>query len=88
MAVINNQMVFITSDHIYSFDYERKEFFPVTSLEPGLGEFVGATQIIQAQKNSYWFVLDNRIAMFSITRDLKAEKVMEFVHEYADLPWM
>ncbi len=87
MAVINNQMVFITSDHIYSFDYERKEFFPVTSLEPGLGEFVGATQIIQAQKNSYWFVLDNRIAMFSITRDLKAEKVMEFVHEYADLPW-
>ncbi|MDX9729442.1 MAG: hypothetical protein RBT50_09275 [Bacteroidales bacterium] len=87
MAVINNQMVFIASDHIYGFDYETKDFFPVTSLEPGLDEFVGATQIIPFQKNSYWFVLDNRIAMFSITRDLQAEKVLEFVHEYADLPW-
>jgi hypothetical protein len=87
MAVINNQMVFIAADHIYGFDYETKDFFPVTSLEPGLGEFVGATQIIPFQKNSYWFVLDNRIALFSITRDLQAEKILEFVHEYADLPW-
>ncbi len=87
MAVINNQMVFIAEDHLYGFDYERKDFFPVTSLEPGLGEFVGATQIIPFQKNSYWCVLDNRIALFSITRDLQAEKIMEFMHEYADLPW-
>ncbi|MHC1733308.1 MAG: hypothetical protein AB9888_14925 [Bacteroidales bacterium] len=87
MAVINNQMVFIASDHIYGFDYETKDFFPVTSLEPGLAEFVGATQIIPFQRNSYWFVLDNRIALFSITRDLQAEKILEFVHEYADLPW-
>ncbi|HCM59020.1 MAG TPA: hypothetical protein DIS74_01270 [Bacteroidales bacterium] len=87
MAVINNQMVFIASDHIYGFNYETRDFFPVTSLEPGLGEFVRATQVIPFQKNSYWFVLDNRIALFTITRDLQAEKVMEFVHEYADLPW-
>jgi len=87
MAVINNQMVFIASDHIYGFNYETRDFFPVTSLEPGLAEFVGATQIIPYQKNSYWFVLDNRIALFSITRDLQAEKILEFVHEYADLPW-
>ena len=87
MAVINNQMFFIASDHIYGFDYETKDFFPVTSLEPGVGEFVRATQIIPFQKNSYWFVLNNRIALFSITRDLQAEKILEFVHEYADLPW-
>ncbi len=87
MAVMNNQMVFIASDHIYGFDYERKDFFPVTSLEPGLGAFVRATQIIPFQKNSYWFVLDNRIALFNISRDLQAEKVLEFRHEYADLPW-
>lgn len=87
MAVMNNQMVFIGSDHIYGFDYEKKDFFPVTSLEPGLGEFVRATQVIPFQKNSYWFVLDNRIALFRITRDLLADKVLEFVHEYADLPW-
>jgi DNA-binding CsgD family transcriptional regulator len=87
MSGLNNQVVFMTSSHIYAFDYENKDFFPVTSLEPGLGEFVGATQIIPYRKNSYWFVLDNRIALFNITRDLQAEKVLEFVHEYADLPW-
>ena len=87
MSVLNNQMVFIGTDHIYAFDYERRSFFPVTTLEPGLGEFVRATQIIPYQKNSYWFVLDNRIALFNISRDLQAEKVMEFVHEYANLPW-
>ncbi len=77
----------MASDHIYAFNYEDKDFYPVTSLEPGLGEFVSATQIIYYRGNSYWFVLDNRIALFNITRDLKAEKVLEFVHEYADLPW-
>jgi hypothetical protein len=87
MSSLNNQVVFMTSDHIYAFDYENKDFFPVTSLESGLGEFVGATQIIPYGKNSYWFVLDNRIALFNITRDLQSEKVLEFVHEYADLPW-
>ncbi|MDZ7635426.1 MAG: hypothetical protein U5L72_13755 [Bacteroidales bacterium] len=87
MSSLNNQVVFMASDHIFAFDYEKKDFFPVTSLEPGLGDFVGATQIIYYRRNSYWFVLDNRVALFNVTRDLQAEKVFEFVHEYADLPW-
>jgi DNA-binding CsgD family transcriptional regulator len=87
MSNLNNQVVFMASDHIFAFDYEKQDFFPVTSLEPGLGEFVGATQIIGYHGNSYWFVLDNRIALFNVSRDLQAEKVLEFVHEYADLPW-
>jgi hypothetical protein len=87
MSVLNNQMVFIAADHIYAFDYEGKDFYPVTSLEPGLGDYARATQIITYQKGRYWFVLDNKVALFSITRDLQAEKVLEFVHEYADLPW-
>ena len=87
MSSLNNQVVFMASDHIFAFDYENKDFFPVTSLEEGLGEFIGATQIISYRGNSYWFVLDNRIALFNVTRDMRAEKVLEFVHEYADLPW-
>lgn len=87
MSSLNNQVVFMASDHIFTFDYENKDFFPVTSLEEGLGEFVGATQILWYRGNSYWFVLDNRIALFNVTRDMQAEKVLEFVHEYADLPW-
>lgn len=87
MSSLNNQVVFMASDHIFAFDYEKKDFFPVVSLESGLGEYVGATQIISYRGNSYWFVLDNRVALFNVTRDLQAEKVLEFVHEYADLPW-
>lgn len=86
MSSINNQVVFLTPDLIYAFDYEKKNFFAITSLEPGLGEYVSATQIIHFRKNSYWFILENRIALFEITRDLKAEKILEFTHEYADLP--
>jgi DNA-binding CsgD family transcriptional regulator len=87
MSSINNQVVFMTSDHIFAFDYEKKTFSPITSLEPGLGEFVSAAQIIHYRKNSYWFILNNRIALFNITRELEAEKVLEFFHEFADLPW-
>lgn len=87
MANINNQVVFMAADHIYAFDYENKTFFPILSLEPGLGEYVKAAQIIHYKKNSYWFVLGNKIGLFNITRDLTAEKVLEFYHEYADLPW-
>ncbi|MCK7541947.1 MAG: hypothetical protein MZV63_69200 [Marinilabiliales bacterium] len=68
MSSLNNQVVFMASDHIYAFNYEDKDFYPVTSLEPGLGEFVSATQIIYYRGNSYWFVLDNRIALFNITQ--------------------
>ncbi len=87
LSRINNQVVFLTADHIYAFDYEKKSFFPIISLEPELGKFVSATQITHYRKNSYWFILDDRIALFNITRDLKAEKVMEFSHEYSELPW-
>ncbi len=84
---INNQIVFLTSGHIYAFDNESKNFFLISSLEQGLGEYVRSTQIIHYVKNSYWFILENRIALFNITRSMEAEKVMEFFHEYKDLPW-
>ncbi len=86
MSSINNQVVFLTSDHIFAFDYEKKTFFQITSLEPGLGEYVSATQIIHYRNNSYWFILDDRIGLFNISKELKAEKILEFFHEYADLP--
>jgi DNA-binding CsgD family transcriptional regulator len=86
VSLINNQIVFMTSDYIYEFNYENKSFIPVKSLEPGLREFIGSTQIINYQKNSYWFVLGNRIALFEISKDLEAKKILEIYHKYADLP--
>ncbi len=86
LSMINNQVVFLTSEYIYAFDYEKKTFYPLKSLEPGLGEYIKATQIIPYQKNSYWFILGNRIALFDISRDLEARKMLEFYHKYAELP--
>ncbi len=86
MSRINNQVVFMTSDYIYAFDYESKKFSPIRSLESGLGEYIKATQIIFYQKNSYWFILGNKIALFEITKDLEAKKLLELYHTYEDLP--
>ncbi len=86
ISKINNQVVFMTSENIYAFDYENKSFFPVRSLEQGLGEYIKATQIISYQKSSYWFILGNKIALFDISRDLKAIKTLEFFHKFAELP--
>jgi DNA-binding CsgD family transcriptional regulator len=78
MSRINNQVVFMTSDYIYAFDYENKTFFPIKSLEPGLGEYIKATQIIYYQKN--------KIALFEISKDLEAKKLLELYSAYEDLP--
>ena len=86
VSQINNQVVFMTSENIYSFDYERKSFVPVRALEAGLGEYIGASQIINYQKNIYWFILGDRIALFEISKELGAHKIREFYHKYADLP--
>lgn len=86
VSQINNQVVFMTAGSIYSFNSENKTFLPVKSLEQGLGEFIGSTQIINYQKNSYWFILGNRIALFEISKSLEAKKIVEIYHKYAELP--
>jgi ligand-binding sensor domain-containing protein/DNA-binding CsgD family transcriptional regulator len=86
ISKINNQVVFMTSENIYAFDYENKSFSPIKSLAQGLGEYIKATQIITYQKNSYWFILGNKIALFDISRELEAKKMLEFFHKFAELP--
>ena len=46
-----------------------------------------AIQIIQYKKNSYWFILGDKMALFNVNRDLEAEKVVEVFQKYIDLPW-
>jgi DNA-binding CsgD family transcriptional regulator len=86
VSQLNNQVVFMTTNNIYTFNYENKSFSPVKSLEPGLGEYKGAGQIIYYQRNNYWFILGNRIALFEITKGLEARKIMEFYHKASYLP--
>ena len=84
--MINNQVVFMTSENIYSFDSENGTFFPVRSLEAGLGEYIKAGQIIHYEKNSYWFMLDDKIALFDISKSFEARKIHELVQKYTNLP--
>jgi hypothetical protein len=86
VSQINSQVVFTTSGYIYAFNNESKTFSPLRSLEPGLGEYIKSTQIINYQKNCYWFVLGNRIGLFEITKDLKAKKILELYHNFTELP--
>lgn len=86
LSTINNQVVFLTSEYIYAFDYEKKTFYPLKSLESGLGDYIKSTQLIPYSKNSYWFIMGNRIALFEISRDLEANRILEFSHKYAELP--
>jgi ligand-binding sensor domain-containing protein len=86
VSQINNQVVFMTSGYIYAFNNETRTFSPLRSLEPGLGDYIKSTQIINNQKNTYWFVLGNRIGLFEITKDLEARKILELYHNFTELP--
>lgn len=86
ISKINNQVVFLTSENIYAFDYEAGEFSPVRSLESGLADYRRATGIIPYQRNLYWFVMKNRIALFEISRAFEATLVTEFPQRFEELP--
>jgi DNA-binding CsgD family transcriptional regulator len=86
ISQVNNQVVFMTSNFIHAFNYENRTFYPIKSLESGLGEYIRASQIIHYQKNSYWFILPDKTALFDITKDLEAKKLLEIYINYTDLP--
>ncbi len=86
ISMLNNQVVFMTGSNIYSFDNESLSFYPLASLQAGLGEYIKATQISHHDKNSYWFMLENKIALFDISKSFEASKITELIQKYADLP--
>lgn len=83
---INNQIVFTNSDNIYTFDYDKKAIVPLLLLDNTIGDFKSATQIITDTRNNYWFIKGNRIALFEITRDFKATKLLEIIQKSSNLP--
>jgi DNA-binding CsgD family transcriptional regulator len=83
---VNNQIVFTNSDSIYTFNYDKKEIEPFVLLNSTVGDFKSATQIIPDIRNNYWFIKGNRIALFEITKDFKATKLLEIVQKSANLP--
>lgn len=75
--MINNRVVFTTSENIYTYDYVRSIIIPIDSLSSDLGEYKTATQIQHHSKNEYWLIKDNKLALFEIDLDFTARKKCE-----------
>ena len=83
---INNQVVFTTSENIFTFDYDKKAIVPFMLLSRTLGDYKAASQIIPDNRNNYWFIEGNKIALFEITKEFEATKRLELVQKSSDLP--
>ncbi|HCY00833.1 MAG TPA: hypothetical protein DG754_11905, partial [Bacteroidales bacterium] len=83
---INNRVVFATSQDIYTYDYVRNQIVPVDSLSKDLGEFKRADQIQHYQKNEYWLIKDDKLALFQINLDFTATKKCEIQLSSISLP--
>lgn len=83
---INNQIVFMSSDSAYSFNYEKGTIIPLVRLNQTLGNYRMSTQIIPYQKNTYWFVSGDKIALFEISKDFEAVKKLEIIQKSSDIP--
>jgi DNA-binding CsgD family transcriptional regulator len=83
---INNRIVFATGDNIYTWDFVRNEIVAFETLTNYLGEYALASQIIPYRKNQYWFLLNGKMALFDISLEFKAQKVMELQLNNINLP--
>ncbi|MFA5646857.1 MAG: hypothetical protein WC951_00990 [Bacteroidales bacterium] len=83
---INNRVVFTTSQDIYTYDYVRNQIIPIDSLSNNLGEFKRADQIQHYQKNEYWLIKDDKLALFQINLDFTASKKCEIQLSSISLP--
>lgn len=65
-------------DKLYTFDYDANKIVPFTILNKQLKEYSNAAQIVPYEGNQYWFVYENKLALYEINRDFRIKKVLEF----------
>jgi DNA-binding CsgD family transcriptional regulator len=83
---INNQVVFTNSEDIYKYDYDLKTIIPFSELNKALGYYKSASQIVHSAKSNYWFISENKIALFEISKDFEAMNRLELMQKGSDLP--
>jgi DNA-binding CsgD family transcriptional regulator len=83
---INNRVVFTTSDNIYTYDYVRNEIVLLEPLSYDLEGYKSSSHIHFFQKNEYWFIKEDRIALFEIGLDFSARKKHEIQLSNISLP--
>jgi len=75
---LNNRVVFSTGNEFYTFDYVNNKIVPFDALNLALGNYKQASQIIPFEKNQYWFVLKNKVALFKISIEFELTKIIEY----------
>lgn len=75
---INNRIIFTGSDKLYTFDYDANKIVPFTVLNNQLREFSKTIQIVPFEGSQYWFVFENKIALFDVNRNFGIKKIIEF----------
>jgi DNA-binding NarL/FixJ family response regulator len=83
---INNQVVFTNSENIFKFDYDQKTIIPFLELNRTLEQYKSASQIIPYNRNNYWFIREDKIALFELSKDFSARKLIEIKQKFSDLP--
>lgn len=83
---IKNKIAFITSENIFTYDYEQKKIIPFNSLNKALGDYRLATNIIHFEKDRYWFVNGHKIGLFEIAKDFSAKEHFELLQKSIEIP--
>lgn len=83
---VNNRVVFSTPENIYTFDFVRNEIVPFTPLSDELEEYRVVTHIQHFEKNKYWFIREDKMALFEIGMDFSATKIYEIEQKNTQLP--
>jgi len=74
---INNRVVFSMMKSIYTWDFVRNEIVEFDAINEGLGDYKGVNQINYAQKSQYWFIGEEKMALFDVSMDFSVEKLLE-----------
>jgi len=83
---LNNRIVFTSGNGFLTYDYVKDSIIPFNTLNNSLGEFQRATQIVPYEKNLYWFVYNNKLALFRISIEFETTKVDECIITDAMVP--
>ncbi|MFW5757801.1 MAG: LuxR C-terminal-related transcriptional regulator [Bacteroidota bacterium] len=86
VSKINNRVVFSTTENIYTYDFVRNQIVKFDALTANIDDYKSAWHIVPHFDNQYWFIKQNKIALFDVSRDFKANKKYEINHENIRLP--
>ncbi len=63
---LDNRIVFTSGNGIYTYDDLKDSVIYYTQLNQELGDFMDAERIVSASNNLYWFIQNNKAALYKI----------------------